>query len=98
MLNSNKKYICNRYGDTQSFELIDNYVLWRGCKDMQRINVNEAGTITMVDPPGGPYLSTDSRLGWLYDDRGGECFEHLVIDHFVPHPEGFMIMVRNEPV
>lgn len=94
-----RKMITNRYGDTMSFELIDkDTILWRGSESYTRISVNEVGTITMVDPSGGPYLEAGHRLGWLYDDRGGEEFEHLVVDHFLPHDEGYMIVVRHEPV
>lgn len=93
-----RKMIRNRYGDTMSFELIDkDTILWRGSKsDYGRMSMNEAGTITMIDPPGGPYLAQGSHMGWLYDDQGGEEFEYLVVDHFQDHDEGFLIICKQD--
>lgn len=83
----------NRYGDTMSFELVEkDVVIWRGSKSNETIGVNEVGTIIMVDPSGGPHLESGSRLDWLCADQDGNEFQHLVIDHFMDHEEGYIIM------
>lgn len=80
----------NRYGDTMSIVEIDkSTLLWRGSHNYERISCNEAGTITMVDPAGGPYICEGQDIGLDYPPWKGR-----IVDHFQHHEEGYLILCR----
>lgn len=51
---------------------------------------SDTKTINMVDPSGGPYMTSDMELDWL-----GEEFNELSIRKFEPTEEGYLILTYN---
>jgi len=78
----------NRYGDTQSFEEMENgNVFWHGCRQYERISVDDYGNVVMVDPSGGPYIDKGQDLGLT-----SAYFKGRVVDHFIMHDDGYEIV------
>lgn len=79
----------NRYGDTMSFEkLDDNKVFWYGSHNYERI-IKSGDTITSVDPKGGPFISKGSCLGLFHSE-----FEDMIVDYFVVKDDGYIIICK----
>ena len=79
----------NRYGDTMSFEWTkDRNILWRGSKSSySRMSMDEDNNLTMIDPPGGPYMAVGDVIDFPKD------FEGYTIKGFQSHEEGYIIVV-----
>jgi len=56
----------------------------------QKLIYSDKDTINMVDPSGGPYMTSDMELDWL-----GEEFNELSIRKFEPTEEGYLIITYN---
>jgi len=56
----------------------------------QKLIYSDKDTINMVDPSGGPYMTSDMELDWL-----GEEFNELSIRKFDPTEEGYLIITYN---
>lgn len=81
----------NRYGDTMSFEKLDNdRILWSGSIKYARISLDEDNVITMVDPSGGPYIDRGWDMG--KDNLG---FAGMFVDYFEKHDEGYIIVCNG---
>ena len=88
---SKRKLFRNRYGDTMSFEKLDDKsILWRGSISHTRISVDDDGVITMVDPSGGPYIEKGWDMGKDHSDFAG-----MIVDHFENHDEGYLIVCNG---
>ena len=85
-----RKLFKNTYGDTQSFEWTDDgNIMWRGCREMERIGVDtDTGEITLVDPPGGPCLVKTHTI------ESPEEFVGYKIKGFIQEDEGYVIVVK----
>ena len=81
-----KKYT-NRYGDEFTFELNERgNIQWSGEFKHCRFVGND--TITMIDPSGGPYISSEM-------DMGEFGFDGKIVNGFIPNKDGYEIVVEK---
>lgn len=81
-----EKYI-NRYGDEFTFELNEQgNIQWSGEFRHCRFAGND--TITMVDPSGGPYISSEM-------DMGEFGFDGKIVNGFISNKDGYEIVVEK---
>jgi len=69
----------NRYGDEYTFSTQeDGTVLWEGPFENCRIGYDlDSASITMIDPPGGPYISLELPFRYLGQSRKIQKIEWL---------------------
>ena len=52
---------------------------------------SDTNKIDMVDPSGGPYMTSGMNMNYIDDE-----FEGMIIEQFKPVKEGYLIIVKNE--
>ena len=84
----------NRYGDVYTFtKQEDGSVLWEGDFKYCRFIYSDTKAIDMIDPSGGPYLSTHTNL---YELLGEEEVKGLCISSFEPIETGYKLHTKNK--
>ena len=95
-----KEKITNRYGDEFTFtQDKDGNVLWEGNFEYFRTSLNGDGDIIMVDPSGGPCLTSGMNLAIMetyicrpeIHDKEISTFQEMEIDGLL---YGFKIILR----
>lgn len=81
-----EKYI-NRYGDEFTFELNERgNIQWSG--DFRHCRFAGNDTITMIDPSGGPYISSEMDM----EEFG---FDGKIVNGFISNKDGYEIVVEK---
>ena len=60
-------------------------------KKYQKLVYSDTNKIDMVDPSGGPYMTSGMNMNYIDDE-----FEGMIIEQFKPVKEGYLIVVKNE--
>ena len=60
-------------------------------KMYQKLVYSDTNKIDMVDPSGGPYMTSGMNMNYIDDE-----FEGMIIEQFKPVKEGYLIIVKNE--
>ena len=60
-------------------------------KKYQGLVYSDTNKIDMVDPSGGPYMTSGMNMNYIDDE-----FEGMIIEQFKPVKEGYLIIVKNE--
>jgi hypothetical protein len=80
----------NRYGNKFTFtEDPDGNILWEGNFEYIRTSLNENKDIIMIDPPGGPYLSSGMESTIVHPE-----IEDKEIVKFQEIKTGFKIILK----
>jgi len=81
------KEFINRYGDVFTFEYNEKgNIQWSGNFKYCRFAGND--TITMVDPSGGPYISSKMDMKLF-------GFDGKIVNGFIPNEDGYEIVVER---
>ena len=60
-------------------------------KKYQKLVYSDTNKIDMVDPSGGPYMTSGMNMNYIDDE-----FEGMIIEQFKPVKEGYLIVIKNE--
>ena len=60
-------------------------------KMYQKLVYSDTNKIDMVDPSGGPYMTSGMNMSYIDDE-----FEGMIIEQFKPVEEGYLIVIKNE--
>ena len=60
-------------------------------KKYQKLVYSDTNKIDMVDPSGGPYMTSGMNMNYIDDE-----FDGMIIEQFKPVEEGYLIVIKNE--
>ena len=83
----------NRHNEDQTFEVNERgNIQWTADFDFTSItSVKESKYITVVDPPGGPYINLEYDMGRIY-----KSFDGMIVAGFISNENGYEIVINKE--
>jgi len=83
----------NRHNEDQTFEVNERgNIQWKADFDFSSItSAKELKYITIVDPPGGPYINLGCNMGRIY-----KSFDGMIVKGFISNDDGYEIIINKE--
>lgn len=70
----------NRYGDSIIFEKLDNTSVKMSGFEHARYGINEDGSSSFIDPPGGPFISIGTNLNIYFNTKKDMIVKSIIWD------------------
>jgi hypothetical protein len=82
----------NRHNEVQTFGVNERgNIQWKADFDFSSItSAKELKYITMVDPPGGPYINLGCNMGRIY-----KSFDGMIVKDFISNDDGYEIVILD---
>ena len=82
----------NRHKEVQTFEVNKRgNIQWKADFDFSSItSAKELKYITVVDPPGGPYINLECNMG-MFD----KSFDGMIVKGFISNDDGYEIVIQT---
>ena len=89
-INKMKVTYTNRHNEVQTFEVNKRgNIQWTADFDFSSItSAKELKCITIIDPPGGPYINSGYNMGEIY-----KSFDGMIVEGFIPNEDGYEIII-----